>query len=387
MTKAVFLDRDNTLIRNDGDLGDPTQVTLLPGVADALRALRHDGFRLIVVTNQGGVARGRYTERDVDAVHQRIAELVDEAANEAGLIDRFYYCPYHPEGTVAEYRREHPWRKPHPGMLIQAGRDLGLDLTQSWMIGDQARDIVAGRSAGCHTIMISGDQSMIAQATPHASAASFPEAVDIILSFTASVRDAASHAEDDPPDNSPDDSSHHGNASVEDGVQATPRPVQQGPSGSSAVIHEQRLRLPVQVRELPTEPTAALPDTRVNPSTGPATSSRRRSTNSSDPGQDSTEIGVSRSRTTATTPSELGPLVHALHELAEEIKGERLRRSEFTAVRMVAGVCQLLAVLCAVLGLLQLGTTEDGSAYLQWILGGIFLQLGTVALLLLDLRG
>lgn len=128
MRPAIFLDRDNTLIANEGDLGDPARVQLREGVADGLRSLRQAGYSLIVVTNQGGVARGRFSEADVDAVHQRIAELVDEATSAQGLIERFYYCPYHPEGTVPEYQREHPWRKPQPGMLLQAARDLDLDL-------------------------------------------------------------------------------------------------------------------------------------------------------------------------------------------------------------------------------------------------------------------
>ena len=102
--RAVFLDRDNTLIDNDGDLGDPDRVTLLEGVAPALARLRDAGYRLVVVSNQGGVARGVYGETDVDAVNRRIASLVDEAAGRRDVIDRFYFCPYHPEGTVDAYR-------------------------------------------------------------------------------------------------------------------------------------------------------------------------------------------------------------------------------------------------------------------------------------------
>ncbi len=151
---AVFLDRDNTLIVNDGDLGDPDAVRLIDGVAPALVRLGRAGWRLVVVSNQGGVARGRFTEQDVEAVNLRIAELVDGQAGTRGLIDRFYWCPYHPEGTVERYRREHPWRKPQPGMLIQASRDMAIDLEQSWMIGDQPRDVAAGRAAGCRTILI-----------------------------------------------------------------------------------------------------------------------------------------------------------------------------------------------------------------------------------------
>lgn len=177
---VVFLDRDNTLIANDGDLGDPTRVALLEGVPEGLLRLRDAGYRLVVVTNQGGVARGRYGEEDVDRVHREIAGLLDQAAGRRGLIDRFYYCPYHPEAVLPEYRREHPWRKPRPGMLLQAARDLGLDLPASWMVGDQIRDIEAGRAAGCRTVMV-GDAPPDDAAPPTTSAGDFTEAVDLIL--------------------------------------------------------------------------------------------------------------------------------------------------------------------------------------------------------------
>jgi D-glycero-D-manno-heptose 1,7-bisphosphate phosphatase len=179
--RAVFLDRDNTLIDNDGDLGDPGLVRLLEGAALALRRLRDAGYRLVVVSNQGGVARGAFGEADVEAVNRRIASLVDEAAGRRGILDRFYFCPYHPQGTVEAYRREHPWRKPQPGMLHAARDDLGLDLQRSWLIGDQARDVAAGRAAGCSTILVSADPEAVAAAAPTAAASTLAEAVVIVL--------------------------------------------------------------------------------------------------------------------------------------------------------------------------------------------------------------
>ena len=175
-TKAVFLDRDNTIIHNDGDLGDPDMVRLVRGAANAIASLRTLGYRVVVVSNQGGVARGKYAESDVDAVHQRIAELVYETSG--GLIDRFYYCPFHPEGTVEQYRQDHPWRKPQPGMLLQAAEDLDLDLVGSWMVGDQERDIEAGLAAGCQTILISRDARVATRA--HFRAETLAEAASII---------------------------------------------------------------------------------------------------------------------------------------------------------------------------------------------------------------
>jgi D-glycero-D-manno-heptose 1,7-bisphosphate phosphatase len=177
----VFLDRDNTLIANDGDLGNPADVRLMPGVAEGLRRLKSAGFRLVVVTNQGGVARGRYSEADVDQVHARIAALVDEATGGTRVLDRFYYCPFHPEGSVADYRREHPWRKPSPGMLLQAATDLALDLDRGWMVGDQARDVLAGRAAGCRTVLLGADPTTAEAAKPDFLVDSFDAAVGTIL--------------------------------------------------------------------------------------------------------------------------------------------------------------------------------------------------------------
>jgi D-glycero-D-manno-heptose 1,7-bisphosphate phosphatase len=155
---AVFLDRDNTLIHNDGDLGDPEQVRLIQGAAPAVASLCGLGYRVVVVTNQGGVARGKYGEADVDAVHDRLEQLIKERANGA-RIDAFYFCPYHPQGTVAQYKKEHPFRKPKPGMLLQAAEDLDLDLSQSWMVGDALRDVDAGGAAGCRTVLLQADWS------------------------------------------------------------------------------------------------------------------------------------------------------------------------------------------------------------------------------------
>jgi len=147
---AVFLDRDNTVIRNDGDLGDPAGVELLKGVPSALGLLHEAGWPLVVITNQGGVARGRYDECAVQAVHARTQQLLGDTP----ILD-WLWCPFHPEGTVPAFTREHPWRKPSPGMILEAATRHDLDLPASWMIGDQERDILAGRSAGCRTVLLS----------------------------------------------------------------------------------------------------------------------------------------------------------------------------------------------------------------------------------------
>ncbi len=150
--RAVFLDRDNTIIDNDGYLGDPSKVKLLTGAATALSAIHALGYRLIVVSNQSGVARGMFDERAVEAVNQ---EMCKQLRDNAGVhIDASYYCPFHPDAVIAEYKIDHDWRKPKPGMLKQAAADFALDLSQCWMIGDQPRDIAAGASAGTRTVLL-----------------------------------------------------------------------------------------------------------------------------------------------------------------------------------------------------------------------------------------
>jgi histidinol-phosphate phosphatase family protein len=151
--RAVFLDRDDTLIActdlpappapaKPGDLVDPALVRLLPGVRDGCQLLADAGLALVVVTNQGVVARGGATLETVDRIHRRLdAEL-------PGLITAFYYCPFHPSGSVPRYTREHPWRKPGGGMLLAAARALGLSLPHCFLIGDAQRDIDAGLAAG-----------------------------------------------------------------------------------------------------------------------------------------------------------------------------------------------------------------------------------------------
>jgi D-glycero-D-manno-heptose 1,7-bisphosphate phosphatase len=142
--RAVFLDRDGTLIRDTGYLADPAQVELLPNAIAGLELLRARGLLLIVVSNQSGVGRGRFTQADLEQVHRRMAELL---AGYQLALDQAYYCLHVPEEGCA-------CRKPLPGLLHQAAHELAIDLPRSFMIGDKASDIVAGQRAGCRTILI-----------------------------------------------------------------------------------------------------------------------------------------------------------------------------------------------------------------------------------------
>ena len=185
---AVFLDRDGTLIDNAGDLGDPDQLKILPGVALALQLLLKHNFILFVVTNQGGVARGKYNEDAVVQTHERLERMLCAEVGAPQVICEYYYCPFHPQATVEKYRGEHEWRKPAPGMLFAAALAHAIDLEKSWMVGDQERDVVAGAAAQCRTILISSDRELAA-----ASVGDFVEK-DLLAAarrITASVVDVA----------------------------------------------------------------------------------------------------------------------------------------------------------------------------------------------------
>ncbi|MHC4536881.1 MAG: D-glycero-alpha-D-manno-heptose-1,7-bisphosphate 7-phosphatase [Planctomycetota bacterium] len=149
--KAIFLDRDDTLIEDPGYISNPEQVKLLTGVPRALIELKALGYKLVVVTNQSAVARGIVTEKGLGEIHKRLEQLL---AEKNAFLDGIYYCPYHPDGAVKKYRQESELRKPNPGMLLKAAEEMDLDLDQSWCVGNSSSDIEAGLRAGCKTILI-----------------------------------------------------------------------------------------------------------------------------------------------------------------------------------------------------------------------------------------
>lgn len=151
MNKAIFLDRDNTIIDDPGYINDPGQVKLLPGAVETLSQLRSMGYMLVIISNQSGVARGIVTEEVLGLIHQRLKELLGK---ENVFLDGIYYCPFHPDGVVPEYTKQSDCRKPAPGMILRAASQLGIELNQSWMVGDSYRDVAAGKSSGCKTILI-----------------------------------------------------------------------------------------------------------------------------------------------------------------------------------------------------------------------------------------
>ena len=153
--RAVFVDRDGTLIKDVGSLVLPSQLELFPDAATAIRELNHQGFRVVVITNQPVVAKGFCTEAEVDLVHRKLETLL---GREHAFLDRIYYCPHHPEkgfaGERSDLKIDCECRKPNIGMVRQAVMDLNLDLAGSWLIGDTTTDIETARNAGLQSILV-----------------------------------------------------------------------------------------------------------------------------------------------------------------------------------------------------------------------------------------
>ena len=179
MKPAIFLDRDGTLNEEVDYLSDPDQLVLIPGAAGAVARLNARGIPVVVVTNQSGIGRGRYDWQDFEAVMSRMTALL---ALEQARIDAVYASPHHEKGQGEYAVANHPERKPNPGMLLRAAEEHGLDLARSWMVGDKAIDLEAGRRAGCRVALVrTGYGSRVDGSAADLVADSLPEAVELIL--------------------------------------------------------------------------------------------------------------------------------------------------------------------------------------------------------------
>lgn len=142
---AAFIDRDGVINVEHDYAYKIDDFEWVPGVFDGLRRLQSEGFALIVVTNQAGIAKGYYAESDFDRL---TARMLEQLTAEGIQIEKVYHCPHHPRAARADLRRNCACRKPAPGMLLQAASDLGLDLARSVLVGDKSSDVEAGRAAG-----------------------------------------------------------------------------------------------------------------------------------------------------------------------------------------------------------------------------------------------
>ncbi|MEM1109919.1 MAG: HAD-IIIA family hydrolase [Planctomycetota bacterium] len=431
---AVFLDRDNTIIHNDGDLGDPDEVKLIQGVASAIASVCGLGYKVVVVTNQGGVARGKYSEEDVDAVHDRIEELVHERANGA-RIDAFYFCPFHPQGKVARYKKEHPTRKPKPGMLLQAAEDLDLDLSQSWMVGDALRDIEAGAAAGCRTVLLQADWTNTSladlrkqeaakagkksvgrgkKAEPDFVAKGLVEAVRIIASqrkpeaseeisrtriagkrwdaeAMAKLQQPRAKAESeaptaetaDPPEEQPEESKPEAavenHADPEEKTQAVPKS-----NGSTTPTSAARPFVP-WTKQAPPEEGSADEATTADVKTPTEEKSSDPSPEADKQQPSDAEIVhelVASDPPPAADPEALTALNKTMRLVLQELRMQRGTSGEFHQLGVVAIVIQAVAVIC-LLGAVWMGGGDGGTpAFLRWISVALLLQLGVIATLL-----
>ncbi|MEJ7560617.1 MAG: HAD family hydrolase [Pedobacter sp.] len=180
--KAVFLDKDGTLIPDIPYNVDHHLITISDDAVDGLRQLQGAGYKLIVVTNQSGVAKGLFRECDLISVHRKIMSLL---RINGIILDGFYYCPHDSNGKVERYRMACDCRKPEPGMLKRAALDYQLNLEESWMIGDILNDVEAGNRAGCRSILVDNNNETEwlegPFRTPHYTTQTINEACDLIL--------------------------------------------------------------------------------------------------------------------------------------------------------------------------------------------------------------
>jgi len=181
--RAVFLDRDGTIIEDTGYIDSPARITFIPGAIAAIRKLQEHGFKIIIISNQAGIARGLFSEDKLQTVDKVIHRQV---LNGGAHIDASYYCPHHPEHGVYPFQQECNCRKPHPGLIHKAEKELSIDLAQSFMIGDKATDIETGQRAKVKSIQVLTGRGREEQAQlknpPDFTAADLSAAADWILS-------------------------------------------------------------------------------------------------------------------------------------------------------------------------------------------------------------
>ncbi len=362
---AIFFDRDNTLVVCDGYLGDPAQVELVPGAADAVARARQLGYAVVVFSNQSGVARGLFAEDDVHAVNARLDEMLKEA-NPDAVLDRHEFCAFHPEATLEEYRRDSDMRKPRPGMIYQAAEKLALDLGGSWVIGDAPRDVEAGRAAGCRTILFHDPNlptSPAAQAEmngqPDHRAGSLVEAVEHIAAVSEPVHQ-----------------------------RVTVKPI---PRDADAVTTGAAARAATDVApgaESDDAPNAAPRDTAQPAPNAPPRDTAHAAPAGAAPDHVRVEraapVTSGRGRDDDAEPEDLTAAILRLERLTGQILHELRRRrdepnTDFSVPRLLAGVIQVITLAVLFMSYLNRGT----SSFQPMLLLALFFQTFTIALLIM----
>ena len=323
--KAVFVDRDNTLIEDPGYLSDPADLKFLPGVDLALRSLIHSDYKVIVVTNQSGVARGMLTEERLQEIHE---ELRRQLALKKLHLDGIYTCPYHPDGTVERYARESELRKPNPGMLLKAAEDLDVDLDVSWMVGDSPRDVAAGKRAGCKTIRIQLEDADDAegadeQETQEDIKADEAKADFTVRNFVDATRVVLRH-----------------DAGVRIETETLSSPSRRRVGGHVIIRHQSKRK----------HPAVLAPEDEYQ--------------SISAPGEDMSDQEIQRG------------ILRELYQLNRSLRGEK-----FNITKMLAGLCQVLALMCLCIVIYQM-TRDEVRVGMTQLWGTVTVVLQVMALTL-----
>ncbi len=175
--RAVFMDRDGTIARDVPYCANPEQFELFPGTVKAMSVLNQHGLMAVIITNQSGIARGYFSLDDLNRIHRK---LYIELAKSNVYLDGLYFCPHHPDdGCMC--------RKPKHGLFLKAASELHIDLVRSFMIGDQPKDIQAGKNADCRTILISPVRKQNSSVSPDYNATDILDAVDWVISQLGSI--------------------------------------------------------------------------------------------------------------------------------------------------------------------------------------------------------
>ena len=351
MNAAVFLDRDGTLIHQMADPADPGCVELIRGAAAAVASICGLGYKVVVVTNQPAVARGQCTLSQVDAIHQQINDAIQRSTG--ATIDRFYFCPHDPKGTIDQYKSDHPWRKPKPGMLKHAAQEMGLDIDQSWMIGDSEADVQAGAAVGVRTVLLTDQADAVhAAGGQHGGKKCNPDYV--APNLIEAVKAVAQQRRPEVFEHTHD---------LADGLAA---PTRRATETMDEPV-SQRRREAVPTTAAPGKPPRAQPSGRLDP-----------------------EIPVPASLATPAPdkPSQSADdtAVHqVLRQILQELRSQRSAERDFSFASAVAVVLQIVTVAC-VLGALFLGGTGHIESFHHWMGCAIVAQLATIAAMLFDRR-
>jgi D-glycero-D-manno-heptose 1,7-bisphosphate phosphatase len=350
--KAIFLDRDDTLIEDPGYINSPEQVKLLDGVAEALIELKALGYKLVVVTNQSAVAQGIVTEKVLGAIHNRLKQLL---AEKNAFLDRIYYCPYHPDGAVKKYRKESDFRKPKPGMLLKAAEEMDLDLGQSWCVGNSISDMEAGLRAGCKTILIDlpshQQQLEPGQPRPDYKAVNIKEVVNIIKKHHRSSVEvevqthSAPMAQTEPVRQATEqipeavEPASQAAEQIPEVVEPASQTTEQTPEVAEPVSQTGKQQLQSALQEPQTKPTEQeTPGDRTEPSTN------------------------------FTNSFELEKISAGLNNILKQIKF--MQRSdmfgEFSIMRLMAGIIQILVLFCLLMTIwfLMSPNRQDNSVFI-----------------------